>query len=545
MKKIKIYFVLLVSVFITGIGSVYAQTEITVDPGFNTLYDAVVANPGATLILLRGEQYVNDQTILINEPTIIKGETTPAEMAPAVISIFADPGTASGLDIFSPGADLTLQNLGLMGFTDDEQQIRHVLTLQTANTKITLDGCILQGMNWMLATNDVPGVTILLKNCKIFNSVNTGFDNWGGYGTLWGGNNITYQSYNNTAFMVGRIYNAGWIGPQGSETLDHNTYVNIFGELFYPAWVESDSVTNNILYNPNIRGYVGPRTVPEEYAGDFIGDYPNDTLNGDVAIFTNHTDSTTGDRNIVIQNNLRFTNSKVLDRQASLNITMEPFVGEVMKSYIAKYNWTYKDNWVDGDPLSPSVDPQFAMAIPDEAYDFMFMEMEARRRVSLQVGGYPWSCGWWPNGVTKGTFIWPLPFDFKPMNQDLWYAGDDGYPLGDLNWFGPGVVAAWEAALPNPLSAIAKNQLDRFNLTTYPNPVKSNTRISYTLTKNSQVKLTVYNAIGVEMATLVNTAQAAGKHEVNFDASRLSSGMYFCKIQVAGKSVMQKMVVVK
>lgn len=64
----------------------------------------------------------------------------------------------------------------------------------------------------------------------------------------------------------------------------------------------------------------------------------------------------------------------------------------------------------------------------------------------------------------------------------------------------------------------------------YPNPFNPNTVIKYALPFNSEVKLTVYNILGKVVKELVSRSQAAGFHEVNFDGSAISSGVYFYRI---------------
>lgn len=71
-------------------------------------------------------------------------------------------------------------------------------------------------------------------------------------------------------------------------------------------------------------------------------------------------------------------------------------------------------------------------------------------------------------------------------------------------------------------------------LQNYPNPFNPSTLISYQLPSNSLVSLKVYDAIGREMATLVNEVKEAGSYSVQFNASHLSSGIYFYTIN-AGK----------
>jgi subtilisin family serine protease len=93
---------------------------------------------------------------------------------------------------------------------------------------------------------------------------------------------------------------------------------------------------------------------------------------------------------------------------------------------------------------------------------------------------------------------------------------------------------------------------DQFSLSqNYPNPFNPSTVIRYALPTESFVKLSVYNSIGEVVAELQNSMKSAGYHEVSFDASSLSSGIYFYSIEVAssnqneGFKQVRKMLLVK
>ena len=66
----------------------------------------------------------------------------------------------------------------------------------------------------------------------------------------------------------------------------------------------------------------------------------------------------------------------------------------------------------------------------------------------------------------------------------------------------------------------------------YPNPCNPGTTIQFTLAKICNVDLKVYDMLGREVAVLVNEKKDAGVHEVTFDGSGLSSGVYFYRLQV-------------
>jgi hypothetical protein len=68
----------------------------------------------------------------------------------------------------------------------------------------------------------------------------------------------------------------------------------------------------------------------------------------------------------------------------------------------------------------------------------------------------------------------------------------------------------------------------------YPNPFNPTTTITYELSVRGSVSLKVYDALGREIATLVNREQAAGTYAVPFNAVHLPSGVYFYRLQVSG-----------
>lgn len=79
----------------------------------------------------------------------------------------------------------------------------------------------------------------------------------------------------------------------------------------------------------------------------------------------------------------------------------------------------------------------------------------------------------------------------------------------------------------------------------YPNPFNPMTNIRYSLPHPGFVKLSVFNSLGKEVAELVNEYTSAGEHNFDFDASKLSSGVYFYKISVNGFTDTKKMMVIK
>ena len=84
----------------------------------------------------------------------------------------------------------------------------------------------------------------------------------------------------------------------------------------------------------------------------------------------------------------------------------------------------------------------------------------------------------------------------------------------------------------------------------YPNPFNPTTTIEYTITSNASdfsnlVTLTVYNILGLEIATLLKKQQSAGNHRVIFDAQHLPSGIYYYTLSIGNFTQTKRMIFMK
>jgi len=119
--------------------------------------------------------------------------------------------------------------------------------------------------------------------------------------------------------------------------------------------------------------------------------------------------------------------------------------------------------------------------------------------------------------------------------------GDDSWLYNEL--FGTIVLGADAVVGIQPEPGLVANRFDLAQ--NYPNPFNPSTTISYTLTKNDHARLVVYDLVGREVAVLVNGTQAAGSYNVSFNASNLSSGVYFYQLQTGGNVFTKKMMLMK
>ncbi len=79
----------------------------------------------------------------------------------------------------------------------------------------------------------------------------------------------------------------------------------------------------------------------------------------------------------------------------------------------------------------------------------------------------------------------------------------------------------------------------------YPNPFNPSTVIGFSLIKSGKISLKVYDILGREVADLINRELGAGYHSVLFNASGLSSGVYFYKLETNEHSTIKKMILLK
>jgi len=102
------------------------------------------------------------------------------------------------------------------------------------------------------------------------------------------------------------------------------------------------------------------------------------------------------------------------------------------------------------------------------------------------------------------------------------------------------------SAEPIGIIANEKNVPEKFYLSqNYPNPFNPKTIIHYQLPINNYVKLTIFDALGREIGTLVNEKQSAGSYNVEWDGTNYSSGLYFYKIECDGFTDVKKMILIK
>ncbi len=162
---------------------------------------------------------------------------------------------------------------------------------------------------------------------------------------------------------------------------------------------------------------------------------------------------------------------------------------------------------------------------------------------------------------------WELTFhDYQTqtnvdMREDSLYQFDATAPVAKVN-----VMSILTGPLATPLKA--KSTGNRFAITVspnktsvgiesveeiqsyslaqnYPNPFNPSTTINYTMKNAGQATISIYNVMGQKVAELVNEVKSQGSYNVTWNASGTASGVYYYKLEAGGKSITQKMTLIK
>jgi hypothetical protein len=144
-------------------------------------------------------------------------------------------------------------------------------------------------------------------------------------------------------------------------------------------------------------------------------------------------------------------------------------------------------------------------------------------------------------GATTKTFTYTAPNTSGTVTMAATGAGG---PSSPPNWN----HATSLTITISPLSGITKIEetANSYSLgQNYPNPFNPVTKINYSIPKSSNVKISIFDILGQNVESLVNEKQDAGTYSVEFDASKLSSGVYYYKIEAGEFTSIKKMTLVK
>lgn len=142
------------------------------------------------------------------------------------------------------------------------------------------------------------------------------------------------------------------------------------------------------------------------------------------------------------------------------------------------------------------------------------------------------------SGITYTSIYYYYYFFDQKKNYTLIGADSNNVPVGSVIYYRTSITSSIKELL-----GILPEHFELFQ--NNPNPFNPSTMIRFQLPKESFVTLKVHNILGQEVQTLVNEVRQAGRYEAVFDGSRLSSGVYFYRLQTVSFSEIKKLLLIK
>ncbi len=118
-----------------------------------------------------------------------------------------------------------------------------------------------------------------------------------------------------------------------------------------------------------------------------------------------------------------------------------------------------------------------------------------------------------------------------------------GYLFAGMDYYG--IYKSVNKVVTNIEEPITEIPEDFVLYSNYPNPFNNSTKISYEIPVQSNVSIILYDALGREVATLVNEVKPGGKHQFSFVENNLVSGVYFYTLRAGNYTQTKKMILLK
>lgn len=534
----------LVFVLLGTFSVLIAQT--TLDP--NQFVNTQINGPGIYK-LEAGQAYAFDGRIDLTFEVTIEGPEVnwimDAENPPVLVNTPAADGSPRSFFEIKEGGSLTLKNL-VISALHSNGEVGDGFVDNTGGDKMVLDNVGIADWQSFAFRNRVKGSKISVTNCVYINGLRLRYSPWGGFPIRMDVACDTVVWENNTVVNSGRLLTNS--GPFHNAKVHemHNTYLNqtVAG---HEQRANEFITANNIFYNFHFLGY-----KTENHSS------PNNTYDSYFTTWNYFADSKDAldSISLYLGQNLFYREQEILDWFATAGgDSLAPSLlwehANVDSFIIADDNYTIGANYAEMDPgftSHPGNTDAIVNYINGSWLDptSEWVDWRTASPVTFNNDGLP-------------VLSWPPAFDLSYSNEYLQTAGTDGLPLGDLNWFPDkkaeylankeSIVASIRDSMVNAQAVYDPESMDetpmitatltsfeqivpgQFDLSSnYPNPFNQSTTIKFKLPQQSKVTLSVYNIIGRKVFELTENELPAGTHLIDFNASKLRSGIYMYKI---------------
>ena len=152
--------------------------------------------------------------------------------------------------------------------------------------------------------------------------------------------------------------------------------------------------------------------------------------------------------------------------------------------------------------------------------------------------------------IATGSQAWTMPRKDYPRDSFFTTVNYVG-AFGEENWAMGWTALDFNGVFNGAVSALKQTELSQNSPREFalsqncPNPFNPTTTIDFAVATSGMIKISIFTILGQKVATLINGAQKAGTYSVQFDASNLSNGWYFYRLQTDSKIISRKMMLLK
>jgi len=523
MKKYIALLLLIVSIQV-----LIAQRVVTIPgglvPGDSLVYDQIftflnvdapnrTANPNTIYELERGKVYLTRSAVDANYNLHIRaGSANPDKHMPLVLHIQTLSGS-NNTAILNARKNLTLENIEFDAQHADHTFGNRVIKISSNNSRAIFKGCRIVNDRGALVTIDSGDkLKLYISDCIMGNSGH--YISVGGNGRLLDirPNVISVDTIiiqNTTAYNYSDRMFRNMLQVINYVKLDHMTMANIQG---YHGCVQLGKtkeayVTNNIFANALT---YGDRTNPKFTTEQLQPDKKFAIITHDSLMAGKLTTAS-----VVIRNNNIFFDQKLEDY---FNVITSPDTVQ----YPRAVN-TYIQNFHLPADISKAYFKE-QLAFKNSSSADKLHEFNELYFVNQNLGVYP-------NNFSP---IYPYEWDVSYSTTSKSYtAGDDGYPLGDLNAW-PDLKARWEQKLPARVNNSKVKGIE--SVSSQPNPFRSFINFAFSVTEEQNVGISVYNIAGQLIRTISQDKHQAGNYQHVWDGndengSSVARGLYFIQFK--------------
>lgn len=519
--------------------------------GKGALYDAIIKDvddngdrlhPNATYRLTRGQVYPVPGMYLDFDITIdaADGEERPPMIIP-------EKNVAGGLPyaIISHGGDntMTFEDIIFSGICFDKSIVDWGMELE--NGKVVIENCIFNGFD----QGAIGGQGTKHYNLHVNNSIfrnNQGLRKWweGVPMMFWAALGDTLSITNSTFFNNTTVVVSNWENHYTKYyKFCHNTVYGTAG-VGQSAFAQTHSeISDNLFINTYAMGIdtTGVQHGEGALPGEQTSIIPL-SVNDAASMLEKVGVESEADRKVIVRNNIYYWSPEILDYWASRGEQFPP-----VNENPVFMNQTTQDMFDDETayPLfdeanNIEVDPKFIDSEMESKVMSGFFERGDILYDSAANGSkfpyvrdpfahhYPGE-----SGVSNVTVMveWPLAENLTYTNEELLTASTTGGPVGDPRWF-PEEDTTSINTLYSDLTVRVSN---------YPNPFSNSTTITYSIEKESEINITIFNSVGQEVTVLVNKTQQTGQYSIKWSPNTLP-GIYICRVRANNTSNYTKLV---